>query len=125
LLTNFLNIVAWYDYDLVSYQKERYATDLEKTFEERNEQLKQRGGIDLNAEHLRPKNIKSDQPEWQQTVKGKKNQEYYDKLQELENEQITKEQRLRDHSRQYAASGDTAGKTSISKGMAHLYEKQL
>jgi hypothetical protein len=118
-------ILAWYDYDLVSYQKERVLTDLEKTFDERNEELKKRGGIDINAEHLKPKSLKGDQPEWQKVVKNKKGQEYYDKLQELENGQITKEQRLRDHSRQYAAPGETAGKSSLAKGMAHLYETQL
>lgn len=122
---NFL-LVAWYDYDLVSYQKERYElTDLEKTFDERNELLKQRGGIDLNTEHLKPKLIKPDQPDWTKTVKNKKGTEFYDKLQELEIDQITKEQRLRDHSRQYASAGDAAGKTSLAKGMAHLYETQL
>lgn len=87
--------------------------------------MKKRGGIDINAEHLKPKVLKGDQPEWQKVVKNKKGQEYYDKLQELENEQIVKEQRLRDHSRQYAAPGETAGKSSIAKGMAHLYETQL
>lgn len=87
--------------------------------------MKKRGGIDINAEHLKPKVLKGEQPEWQKVVKNKKGQEYYDKLQELENEQIVKEQRLRDHSRQFAATGETAGKASIAKGMAHLYETQL
>lgn len=87
--------------------------------------MQKRGGIDINAEHLKPKVLKGEQPEWQKVVKSKKGQEYYDKLQELESEQITKEQRLREHSHQYAAPGETAGKTSIAKGMAHLYETQL
>lgn len=100
-------------------------TDLEKTFDERNEELKKRGGIDINADHLKPKNLKGDQTEWQKAVKSKKGPEYYDKLQELEKEQITKEHRNRDHSRQFAATGETAGKTSLAKGMAHLYETQL
>lgn len=84
--------------------------------------MKKKGGIDIN---LKPKVVKGEQPEWQKTVKGMKGQEYYDKLQELEMDQITKEQRLRAHSRQYAATGETAGKTSLAKGMAHLYETQL
>lgn len=115
--------VAWYDYDLIAYQKER--TDLEKTLDERTQQLQERGGIDINAEHLKPKHIKGEQPEWQKTVKTKKSQGYYEKLSELESEQIVKEQRMREQSHQYATPGDSAGKSSIAKGMAHLYESQL
>jgi len=117
--------LAWYDYDLVAYQKERYVTDLEKTFEERNQTIQERGGVDLNAVHLKPKEIKSEQPDWQKTVKSKKTKEYYDKLSELESEQLVKEQRIRESTHQYALPGDSAGKKSIAKGMAHLYESQL
>jgi titin len=117
--------LAWYDYDLVAYQKERNVTDLEKTFDERNQHLQEQGGIDLNAEHLKRKHIKKEQPEWQKTVKGKKNQDYYNKLQELENEQLLKEQRTREQNHQFAIPGDTVGKTSLAKGMASQYESQM
>lgn len=122
---NFIYSLAWYDYDLVSYQKERTVTDLEKTFDERNQQLQAQGGIDLNAVHLKKNPIKSDQPEWQKTVKSKKNQDYYNKLQELEQEQLLKEQRTRESHHQYAIPGETVGKTSLAKGMASQYESQM
>lgn len=120
---NFLSSLAWYDLDLASYQKER--TDLEKTFDDRSLQLQAQGGIDFNAEHLKKKNVASEQPEWQKTVKTKKNQDYYNKLQELEQEQLLKEQRNRESSHQYAVPGEVAGQTSLAKGMASQYESQL
>lgn len=75
--------------------------------------------------HLHKKQIKPDQPDWQKTVKGKKNQEYYSKLQELEQEQLLKEQRTRESNHQYAIPGETVGKTSLAKGMASQYESTL
>lgn len=122
---NYVSPLAWYDYDLVAYQKERTVTDLEKTFDERNQHLQEVGGIDLNAVHLKQKQIKPDQPEWQKTVKGKKNQEYYDKLQELETEQLLKEQRTREQNHQFAIPGESVGKSSLAKGMASQYESQM
>lgn len=122
---NYFSSSAWYDYDLVAYQKERTVTDLEKTFDERNQHLQEVGGIDLNAVHLKQKHIKGEQPDWQKTVKGKKNQEYYDKLQELETEQLLKEQRTREQSHQFAIPGDAVGKSSLAKGMASQYESQM
>jgi len=110
----------------VSYQKERFElTDLEKTFDERNQQLQAQGGIDINAEHLKPKLVKGEQPEWQKQVKGKKNEEYYSKLQELESDQLLKEQRNREQSHQFATLGESSGKTSLARGMASQYESTL
>lgn len=122
---NFDSPLAWYDYDLVAYQKERTVTDLEKTFDERNQHIQEHGGIDLNAVHLKPKDVRKDQPDWQKTVKGKKNQDYYNKLQELDTEQLLKEQRTREKNHQYAIPGETVGKTSLAMGMASQYESQL
>lgn len=123
---NYVYPSAWYDYDLVAYQKERNVTDLEKTFDERSQHIQEHGGIDLNAVHLKPKDIRPDQPDWQKTVKTKKNQDYYSKLQELETEQLLKEQRTRDKNHQYTSAGDSLGQsTSLAKGMASQYENQL
>lgn len=122
---NVISPLAWYDFDLVAYQKERGVTDLEKTFDERSQHIQEHGGIDLNAVHLKPKEVKKAQPEWQKTVKGKKNQEYYEKLQELETEQLLKEQRTREQNHQFAIPGDTVGKSSLAKGMASQYESQM
>lgn len=125
-IANYVSSLAWYDYDLVAYQKERNVTDLEKTFDERSQHIQEHGGIDLNAVHLKPKDIRPDQPDWQKTVKTKKNQDYYSKLQELETEQLLKEQRTRESNHQFAIPGDSVGKsTSLAKGMASQYENQL
>lgn len=124
-VANYVFPLAWYDYDLVAYQKERTVTDLEKTFDERSQHIQEHGGIDINAEHLKPKLVKGEQPDWQKTVKNKKSQEYYDKLQELETEQLLKEQRVREQSHQYAIPGETVGKISIARGMASQYESQM
>lgn len=121
----FLITLAWYDYDLVAYQKERVETnELEKTFEERSQYLQQQG-IDLNSVHLKPKIIKGQETEWQKAVKGKKDSDYYSKLQELETEQLIKEQRIREQSHQYAIPGEKVVKSSVTKGMAQQYETQL
>lgn len=122
---NYVSSSAWYDYDLVAYQKERNVTDLEKTFGERSAHIQEHGGIDLNAVHLKPKEIRSDQPDWQRSVKGKKNSDYYNKLAELENEQILKEQRTRDKNHQFSIPGETVGKSSLARGMASQYESQM
>jgi titin len=74
---------------------------------------------------LKKKVKKGEQPDWQKTVKGKKNSEYYSKLQDLESDQILKEQRIREQSHQFAIPGDSAGKSSLAKGMASQYENQL
>ena len=124
-IANYVYSLAWYDYDLVAYQKERTVTDLEKTFDERNQHIQEHGGIDLNAVHLKKKDIKGVQPDWQKTVKGKKNEDYYSKLQELESEQLLKEQRNREQNHQFARPGDSSGQTSLAKGMASQYENQL
>lgn len=124
-IANYTFSLAWYDYDLVAYQKERNVTDLEKTFDERNLHIQEHGGIDLNAVHLKPKGVKADQPDWQKSVKSKKNSEYYNKLQELENEQLLKEQRTREQNHQFAIPGDSSGKSSLAKGMASQYENQM
>lgn len=124
-IANSFSPPAWYDYDLVAYQKERCVTDLEKTFDERSQHIQEHGGIDLNAEHLKKKHVKSDGPEWQKTVKGKKTSDYYSKLQELETDQLLKEQRVREQNHQYAIPGETVGKTSLAKGMASQYETSL
>jgi titin len=123
---NYVSSLAWYDYDLVAYQKERNVTDLEKTFDERSQHIQEHGGIDLNAVHLKPKQVRPDQPDWQKTVKTKKNEDYYSKLQELETDQLLKEQRTRDKNHQFSSPGESVGKnTSLAKGMASQYENQM
>lgn len=111
---------AWYD---ETTQHQRTETELEKTFEER--QTLQRQGVIDHRPELKPKVIKEPETEWQQTVKKKKSEEYYNKLQELENEQVIKESRMREQSRQYAIPGEKITSSSLAKGMAQKYEDNL
>jgi titin len=75
---------------------------------------------------LKPKDVRSGQTDWQKSVKSKKSQEYYSKLQDLETDQLLKEQRNREQTHQFAIPGETVGNsTSLAKGMASQYENQL
>lgn len=87
--------------------------------------MAQQGGIDLNPEHLRPKVIRESETEWQQAVKNKKGEEYYNRLQELENEQVVKESKLRGASHQFAIPGEKLVASSMAKGMAQKYQDNL
>lgn len=98
---------------------------MEKTFEERRHYLAEQGGINV-GEHLKPKQDVKHVPEWQQTVKQKKNEEYYNKLQELETDQLLRETKLREERHQLAIPGDKiVSNTSTAKGLAQRYQDQL
>lgn len=73
--------LAWYDIELSGYQKERQETELEKMFEERNQTERV-----FETDHLRKKEVKQPETEWQKTVKSKKGEDYYDKLREVSQE---------------------------------------
>ncbi|XP_055645258.1 titin-like, partial [Toxorhynchites rutilus septentrionalis] len=111
----------WYDYDLVAYQKGRVDNELEITLQE--ESKKKKKGI--KAQHLKPKEKRDSDTEWQKTVKKKKNEEYYNKLAQVENEQLVKEQRLREEKHQFAIPGEKIVGQSMAKGMASAYEETL
>lgn len=111
----------WYDYDLVSYQKGRVDTDLETTLQE--ETKKKRKGI--KAQHLKVKEKTESETEWQKSVKKKKNDDYYNKLAKVENEQLVKEQRLREEKHQFAIPGEKVVGQSLAKGMASAYEETI
>lgn len=114
---------AWYDADLVQYQRERNETELEKTFHERKDYLAQQDAIEF-APLNKPK-AKEAVPEWLKQVKNKKNDDYYGKLQNLENEQVVKECRLREANHQYAIPGEKIVNTSMAKGMAQKYQENM
>lgn len=109
---------------MVTYQKEREDTELEKTFEERRHYLAEQGGINVN-EHLKQKTDVKHVPDWQQTVKQKKNEEYYNKLQELETDQLLRETKMREERHQLENSATRVVDTSSAKGMAQRYQNQL
>ncbi|XP_018334860.1 titin [Agrilus planipennis] len=114
----------WYDSELSQYQKERQETELERIFEERHTAL-QEGEFNPSTIHVQPKIYKDAEAEWQQQVKQKKGEDYYSKIQELENEQVTKEVRLRESTHQYAIPGEKIVNSSVAKGMAQRYEETL
>lgn len=116
---------AWYDYELTAYQKERQDTELEKTFEDRRQYLSEQGGAKV-AEHFnKQKPDVKEVPEWQKTVKEKKTDGYYNKLQELEQDQLLRETKLREESHQFAIPGQKVVNKSMAKGMAQKYEEQM
>lgn len=99
---------------------------MEKIFDERKQYLAdQKIGPLKGVEHLKPKQIKSECPEWQQSVLKKKNEDYYSKLQELETEQLLKESNLRKDNHQYAIPGEKIVSGTTTKGMAKSYEENL
>lgn len=106
------------------YQKERSETELERVFDERNT-LQREQGINVTGVHVQPKEFKEEETEWQKSIKTKKGDEYYSKLQELENEQVIKEIKLRESSHQYAIPGEKIVSSSLAKGMAQKYQETL
>lgn len=81
--------------------------------------------MQVSGIHIQPKDIKEQETEWQQNVKSKKSSDYYTKLQELENEQITKEIKLRESNHQFAIPGEKVVANSVAKGMAQRYQENL
>lgn len=92
-------------------------------FDERHQSVSQ--GIEIATEHLAHKVIKEPETEWQKSVKSKKNEDYYSKLMNLEEEQVLKESRLREASHQFAIPGDKVVSNSLAKGMAQKYQENL
>ncbi|XP_033210459.1 titin [Belonocnema kinseyi] len=113
----------WYDSDLTQYQSERQDTELERVFDERHQTVSQ--GVNIATEHLGQKMIKEPETDWQKSVKTKKNEDYYNKLMDLEESQVLKETRLREQSHQFAVPGDKVVNNSMAKGMAQKYQENL
>lgn len=116
--------LAWYDLELTQYQKERAETELERIFDERNT-LQREQGINVTGVHVQSKDFKEAETEWQKSVKTKKTDDYYNKLQELENEQVIKEIKLRESSHQFAIPGEKVVSSSLARGMAQKYQETL
>lgn len=81
--------------------------------------------MNVSGVHIQPKEFKEEETEWQKSVKSKKGEEYYNKIQELENEQVTKEIKLRESSHQYAIPGEKIVSSSLARGMAQQYQETL
>lgn len=116
--------LAWYDIELAQYQKERQETELERVFDERNTALKESGPY-VTGIHIQPKEFKEPETEWQKSIKQKKNEDYYNKIQELENEQVVKELKIREASHQFTIPGEKVASSTVAKGMAQKYQENL
>lgn len=116
--------LAWYDLELSQYQKERNETELERVFDERNT-IQRDQGLNVTGIHVQPKEFKEEETEWQKSVKTKKGEEYYNKIQSLENEQVTKEIKLRESSHQFAIPGEKIAASTVARGMAQQYQENL
>lgn len=93
-------------------------------FDERQAALAEQGGPEYNIDTQR-KDFREPETEWQRQVKEKKGSEYYNKLQNLENEQVSKEIRFRESNHQFAIPGEKVVMSSVAKGMAQRYEENL
>lgn len=110
---------------MASYQKERQETELEKTFEDRRQYLADQGTVKVGDHFSKQKPDTKEVPEWQKTVKEKKTEGYYNKLQELEQDQLLREANLRAESHQFAIPGQKVVNKSMAQGMAQKYEEQM
>lgn len=116
---------AWYDSDLVTYQKDRKETELEKTFEDRRQYLAEQGGISVGQHFTKTKQDVKEVPDWQKSVQQKKTEDYYNKIQNLETDQLLRETKLREESHQYAIPGEKIVNKSVAMGMAQKYQEQM
>lgn len=123
----FYILSAWYDSELVPYQKDRQETELEKTFEDRRQQQAEQSTVNTGQLFTKQKQDFKDVPEWTKTVQQKKTGDYYNQLQELETDQLLRETKLREerHPSQYAVPGQEIANKSMAKGMAQKYQQQL
>ncbi|XP_063986913.1 titin isoform X6 [Diachasmimorpha longicaudata] len=113
----------WYDIEHTQYQSERTNTELERVFDERHQNMAQNVGI--NTDHLNQKVFKQEDTDWQKNVKTMRKEDYYNKLMNLEEEQLLKEARLREATHQFAIPGEKVINSSIAKGMAQQYQENL
>lgn len=118
-------MLAWYDSELVTYQKDRQETELEKTFEDRRQYLAEQGGIKATEYFNKNKPDVKEVPDWQKTVQQKKTENYYNELQELETAQLLRETKLRGDNHQFAIPGEKVVNKSSAKGMAQKSHEQL
>jgi hypothetical protein len=86
---NLKSCLAWYDSDLVQYQRDLQENELEKVFTERATTTQQPdySGMVISAvgEHMKQKQVTKEKPEWTETVRQKKNEDYYTKLSKVRN----------------------------------------
>lgn len=109
---------AWYDLELKNYQDNRYGCDLEKVFAERLSNKQTQVHLNEQGEYSN-KIVEEDETEWQKLLKARGLD--YSKIKELEESQLTKEQKIRELNRQHAA----ATQTSLARTAAKAYEEKV
>lgn len=111
---------------MVGYQKERNETELEKTFEDRRQYLAEQGGVSVGQHFTKTKqDMPKEKPEWQKSVQQKKTNDYYNRIQELETDQLLRETKLREESHQQTVPGERMVNKAGAKGMAQRYQEQV
>lgn len=111
---------------MVGYQKERNETELEKTFEDRRHYLAEQGGVSVGQHFTKTKqDMPKEKPEWQKSVQQKKTNDYYNRIQELETDQLLRETKLREESHQQTVPGERMVNKAGAKGMAQRYQEQV
>ncbi|KAG7174092.1 Titin-like 20 [Homarus americanus] len=112
--------VAWYDYDLKSYQKERQDTELERVFEEKIDSDYSILHESKFGEYMAKPLDKSEEIEWQKLARQKNAGE---KIKQLEDSQRTKGRSKEAH--MFASPAEYAAQHSLARGMASRYEEQF
>jgi len=103
---------------LKSYQDTRYGCDLEKVFAERLSAKQTQVHVNEQGEYSN-KIVEEDETEWQKLLKARGLD--YSKIKELEESQLTKEQKIRELNRQHAA----ATQSSLARTAAKAYDVKV
>ncbi|CAG0878668.1 unnamed protein product [Darwinula stevensoni] len=117
----------WYDYDLKGYQEERMDSELDRVFEERvNTNLSVVHHAEKDSgEHLMTKVVKEPETEWQKEIKRRKAGALYNSYKELEEDQISKEFRMKEQSAKEQQFAIPSQQRSLALGLATSYEARL
>ncbi|ODN04243.1 Titin [Orchesella cincta] len=108
----------WYDLELKAYQDTRYGSDLEKIFAERLTTNRTQVHINEQGEYSN-KIVEDQETEWQKLLKARGLD--YQKIKEIEESQLTKEQKIRELNRQHAL----ANQSSLSRTAAKVYDEKV
>lgn len=101
-----------------NYQDTRYASDLEKVFAERLTGKQTQVHVNEQGEYSN-KIVEDEETEWQTLLKSRGLD--YSKIKELEESQLTKEQKIRELNRQHAL----ATQTSLARTAAKAYDVKV
>lgn len=98
---------------------------MERVFDERTQAVMQGGGTSFTTGQIGQKVFKQPETEWQKSVKSKKNDNYYNKLGDVEEEQILKESKLRQASHQLPLLQNETESRPLVKHSVKKYDESL